>query len=118
MKQGGFVLQIPAEATGGPPLLEYNLEVLDPLQEPGPIADDTPLTALPMLVLDTETTGLAGAGTIAFMVGVAFFEEQAFALEIGQSLLDILDAPRAHQPAAHAVHATCPPGDARRTPGS
>ena len=31
-----------------------------------------------LLFLDTETTGLAGAGTIAFMVGVAFFEEQAF----------------------------------------
>ena len=29
------------------------------------------------LFLDTETTGLAGAGTIAFMVGVAFFEGEA-----------------------------------------
>jgi uncharacterized protein len=28
--------------------------------------------------LDTETTGLAGAGTLAFMVGVAFFEADAF----------------------------------------
>lgn len=28
------------------------------------------------LFLDTETTGLAGAGTLAFMVGVAFFEKQ------------------------------------------
>jgi len=31
-----------------------------------------------LLFLDTETTGLSGAGTIAFMVGVAFFDEQAF----------------------------------------
>jgi uncharacterized protein YprB with RNaseH-like and TPR domain len=31
-----------------------------------------------LLFLDTETTGLAGAGTIAFMVGVAFFDRQAF----------------------------------------
>ncbi|MCA9959908.1 MAG: ribonuclease H-like domain-containing protein [Anaerolineales bacterium] len=30
-----------------------------------------------MLFLDTETTGLAGAGTLAFMVGVAFFEQEA-----------------------------------------
>lgn len=30
------------------------------------------------LFLDTETTGLAGAGTLAFMVGVAFFEGEAF----------------------------------------
>lgn len=30
------------------------------------------------LFIDTETTGLAGAGTIAFMVGAAFFEEEAF----------------------------------------
>jgi uncharacterized protein len=30
------------------------------------------------LFLDTETTGLAGAGTIAFMVGAAFFEDDAF----------------------------------------
>ena len=29
------------------------------------------------LFVDTETTGLAGAGTIAFMVGVAFFEGDA-----------------------------------------
>ena len=29
------------------------------------------------LFIDTETTGLAGAGTLAFMVGVAFFEKQA-----------------------------------------
>jgi len=28
------------------------------------------------LFLDTETTGLAGAGTLAFMVGVAYFEPQ------------------------------------------
>jgi uncharacterized protein YprB with RNaseH-like and TPR domain len=31
-----------------------------------------------LLFLDTETTGLAGAGTIAFMVGAAFFDRQAF----------------------------------------
>lgn len=31
------------------------------------------------LFLDTETTGLAGAGTLAFMVGVAFFEKQQLA---------------------------------------
>ena len=30
------------------------------------------------LFLDTETTGLSGAGTLAFMVGVAFFEGDAF----------------------------------------
>lgn len=31
------------------------------------------------LFIDTETTGLAGAGTIAFMVGVAFFDVQKLA---------------------------------------
>jgi uncharacterized protein len=30
------------------------------------------------LFIDTETTGLAGAGTLAFMVGTAFFEDDAF----------------------------------------
>ena len=30
------------------------------------------------LFLDTETTGLGGAGTLAFMVGVAFFDRDAF----------------------------------------
>ena len=57
LRQGGVVLQF-AAGTAGQPLLEYDLEVLDPLPEPGPIADDTPLSSLPMLVLDTETTGL------------------------------------------------------------
>lgn len=42
---------------------------------------DTRFNALALrdfLFLDTETTGLAGAGTLAFMVGVAFFERDAF----------------------------------------
>ncbi|MCP5094151.1 MAG: ribonuclease H-like domain-containing protein [Chloroflexi bacterium] len=34
------------------------------------------LNFLDFLFLDTETTGLAGAGTLAFMVGVAFFEKR------------------------------------------
>lgn len=32
------------------------------------------------LFLDTETTGLAGAGTIAFMVGLAYFEDDSLVL--------------------------------------
>ncbi len=36
------------------------------------------LQAQDFLFLDTETTGLWGAGTLAFMVGVAFFEDHAF----------------------------------------
>ncbi len=42
---------------------------------------DSRFNELPLrdfLFLDTETTGLAGAGTLAFMVGVAFFEQEAF----------------------------------------
>ncbi len=31
-----------------------------------------------IIFLDTETTGLMGAGTIAFMVGVGFFDSEAF----------------------------------------
>ncbi len=33
------------------------------------------------LFLDTETTGLAGAGALAFMVGVAYFEPQTVAVD-------------------------------------
>ena len=38
----------------------------------------TPTTFRDYLFLDTETTGLNGAGTLAFMVGVGFFEGDAF----------------------------------------
>ncbi len=38
------------------------------------------------LFLDTETTGLAGAGTLAFMVGVAFFEQRPVQNENGTSV--------------------------------
>ncbi len=43
-----------------------------------PFVQDERLTQLDFrdfLFLDTETTGLAGAGTLAFMVGVGFFEQ-------------------------------------------
>ncbi|MCP4358781.1 MAG: hypothetical protein GY796_12245 [Chloroflexi bacterium] len=51
------------------------------------------------LFLDTETTGLAGAGTIAFMVGVAFFDgdalivRQYFVPDFGEeaAMLTLLD---------------------------
>jgi uncharacterized protein len=36
------------------------------------------LTCADILFLDTETTGLSGAGVLAFMVGAAFFEGDAF----------------------------------------
>ncbi len=52
-----------------------------PLSTVAQICQDERLAALDhsdLLFLDTETTGLAGAGTIAFMVGAAFFENQAF----------------------------------------
>jgi len=44
-----------------------------------PYVPDARLAALnfrDFLFLDTETTGLAGAGTLAFMVGVAYFERR------------------------------------------
>lgn len=51
-----------------------------------PLATAVPFVADPrlaecqmrhLLFLDTETTGLAGAGTVAFMIGVAFFSNEA-----------------------------------------
>lgn len=42
------------------------------------------------LFLDTETTGLAGAGALAFMVGVAFFEPQPVLLGDAQAERQVL----------------------------
>ncbi len=39
--------------------------------------------------LDTETTGLAGAGALAFMVGVAFFEQQPVIVDGQQAFQDV-----------------------------
>lgn len=58
------------------------------------------LTAADLIFLDTETTGLAGANTLAFMVGVAFFDgpalvtRQYFLREPGDepAMLDALSA--------------------------
>ncbi len=41
-------------------------------------ADPSITTFRDFLFIDTETTGLAGAGTLAFMVGVGFFEGDVF----------------------------------------
>jgi uncharacterized protein YprB with RNaseH-like and TPR domain len=41
------------------------------------------------LFLDTETTGLAGAGALAFMVGVAFFERQEIGVEGQTAVRDV-----------------------------
>ncbi|MCA9937754.1 MAG: ribonuclease H-like domain-containing protein [Anaerolineales bacterium] len=46
-----------------------------------PLCGDPRLTSLrfhDFVFIDTETTGLAGAGTLAFMVGVGFYEGDAF----------------------------------------
>ena len=55
---GGAVLTFPAEEVAFRAELEADLALHDRPPEPPPINDDTPLTSLPALVLDTETTGL------------------------------------------------------------
>lgn len=58
LHHGGVVTLFQSEGGAGQLALDYDLDLLDVLPEPGPVTDDTPLAALPMLVLDTETTGL------------------------------------------------------------
>lgn len=54
-------------------LLDYEPAQAVPFLHSAPL----PPSFRDFLFIDTETTGLAGAGSMAFMVGVAFFEEQA-----------------------------------------
>lgn len=54
-------------------LAGWSLAVLSGLSEPRL----PELTATDLIFLDTETTGLAGSGALAFMVGVAFFDGPA-----------------------------------------
>ena len=102
LHEGGIVLHFLKDAAVGAMALEYDLEVLDPLPEPGPIADDTPLSALPMLVLDTETTGLdvktdrvVSIGAVR-MVGQRVFRHVTFH--------QLCNPHRPIPPAATAVH--------------
>ncbi|MDP4180935.1 MAG: ribonuclease H-like domain-containing protein [Bacillota bacterium] len=39
------------------------------------------ITVREMIFLDTETTGLGGAGTVAFLVGIGYFEKEAFIIK-------------------------------------
>ncbi|MCB9702275.1 MAG: ribonuclease H-like domain-containing protein [Myxococcales bacterium] len=66
----------------------------------------------PMIALDTETTGVStNAGTIAFLIGVAFFEAEALVVE--QWLLHRLAAEAAMLRAlAAALDARCGPASA------
>lgn len=57
-EHGGAVLTFPAEEVAFRAELEADLALHDQPPEPPPINDDTPLDSLPVLVLDTETTGL------------------------------------------------------------
>lgn len=55
---GGAVLCFATSRVGAPQPVEHDLSLHDRSPPPAPIADDTPLDRLPMLVLDTETTGV------------------------------------------------------------
>jgi DNA polymerase III epsilon subunit family exonuclease len=102
LHESAVAVHFPTETAAGALSLEYDLEVLDPLPEPGPIADDTPLAALPMLVLDTETTGLdvtddrvVSIGAVR-MVGERIFRHVTFH--------QLCNPHRPIPPAATAVH--------------
>lgn len=55
---GGAVLTFPAGEVAFRAELEVDLALHDQPPEPPPINDDTPLASLPVLVMDSETTGL------------------------------------------------------------
>lgn len=69
----------PANHIHGDDLLSNLLSL--PLETAAVFCDDPRLAKMEFedfLFLDTETTGLTGAGTLAFMVGAAFWEGDAF----------------------------------------
>ncbi|MDP6350859.1 MAG: exonuclease domain-containing protein [Alphaproteobacteria bacterium] len=55
---GGTVYSFTAAAARAPSAIDHDLALHDPMPAPAPVVEDTPLAALPVVVVDIETTGL------------------------------------------------------------
>ena len=100
--EGGIFLFPPVELREHRPGVEFDLELHDVPPDDQPLGPDTPLAELPVVVLDTETTGLAAKTDRVVSLGAVC--AHGTRLFRSRMIDDLIDPGVSIPPASTAIH--------------